>query len=176
VRAAELRIELGQVCDGRTQPLPDQGALLGLDDRYYLRIESRTERLLFAHVLGVNARGKITILTHFAHGGIALDRRNPSVTLGQRADGAVVGVGLRWPEGLPRTDVARLTELFVITTSTVTELSSLETRDLAGYRSGGNALHAALAGLTGGLYRDASAGDPRDGFAIKRLSFLISSG
>jgi Caspase domain len=174
VRASELAIELGIVRDGRRRPLPDHGALLGLHDRYYLSIERRGDSPLFVHVLGINARGKVALLTQFARGGVALDRRNPAVTLGQRADGAVVGVGLRWPDGLPRTDLARLTELVVIAMPSSTDLAGLETRELVVHRNAGNSLQRALARLCDGVYRDLGAAGPLDGFSVKRLSILLA--
>jgi len=173
IRADALAIELGTVQDGRKRPLPDHGAVLGLRDRYYLNLELRVQRPLFVHVLNLSARGKLTLLTHFARGGVVLDRGHPAVLIGQRADGAVIGVGLRWPDGLPRSGLPRLTEFIVIATPTITDLSGLETRELMGMRSGGNQLQRALAQLCDGRYRDASGLGARDGFLVKRLSVLL---
>jgi len=176
VAASELAIELGTVHAGHARQLPDHGGVVTLHDRYYLSIERRGPRSLFAHVLDLSPRGKITLLTHFARGGVALDRRNPAVMLGQRADGALVGVGLRWPDGLPRSGGPRLMELVVIATPTTTELSGLETRELAVARSTANPLHRALAELCDGSYRDASSGHALEGFLVKRLSVLLDPG
>jgi hypothetical protein len=180
VLAGELAIELGTVRDGQTRRLPDHGGVLGLADRYYVRIERLGQRPLFVHVLNLSARGKLTLLTHFARGGVVLDRRNPSIMIGQRADGALVGVGLRWPEGLPRSGMPRLTEFVVIATPTTTDLSGLETRELAVTRSGGNQIQRMLAQLCDGKYRGGSGtGAPNgalDGFLVKRLSVLLDPG
>jgi hypothetical protein len=175
VFASELAIQLGTVHDGQTRRLPDHGAVLGLRDRYYVNLERRGQRSLFVHVLNLSARGKITLLTHFARGGVVLDRHHPSVMIGQRADGAVLGVGLRWPEGLPRTGLPRITEFVVIATPTISDLSGLETRELAVMRSGGTQLQRALAQLCDGKYRAAS-GPGLDGFLVKRLSILLDPG
>ena len=176
VLASELVIELGTVDGGHTRPLPDHGAVLGLRDRYYVSIERRGQRPLFVHVLNLSARGKITLLTHFARAGVVLDRHNPAVMIGQRADGAVLGVGLRWPEGLPRTGLPRVTEFVVIATPTISDLSGLETRELVVTRSGqGTQLERALAQLCDGRYRGASGGG-LDGFLVKRLSVLLDPG
>jgi len=180
VLAGELAIELGTVDDGQTRRLPDHGSVLGLADRYYVRIERLGQRPLFVHVLNLSARGKLTLLTHFARGGVVLDRSNPSVMIGQRADGTLVGIGLRWPEGLPRNSMPRLTELVVIATPTTTDLSGLETRELAVTRSGGNQIQRMLAQLCDGKYRSGSTtGAPDgalDGFLVKRLSILLDPG
>jgi hypothetical protein len=173
VLAGELAIELGTVRDGRPRPLPDHGGVLGLRDRYYVSVERRGQRTLFVHALTISARGKIAVLTHFARGGVALDRRNPSVMLGQRADGAILGVGLRWPDGLPRTGLPRLTEFVVIATPAITDLSGLETRDPVVMRSGASQLQGALAQLCDGNYRASSAGG-LDGCFVKRLSILLA--
>jgi hypothetical protein len=174
VQTTELAIDLGIVSAETSQRLPDHGAVLGLGDRYCLRIEQRTRRTLFVHALNLSARGKITLLTHFALGGRALDRRSPSVTIGERADGALVGVGLRWPDGLPRHGLPRLTEFIVIATLTTTDLSGLETRDATTWRSDGNELERALAQLWGGTYRGERRPGPLDGFLVKRLSVLLT--
>jgi hypothetical protein len=175
VLASELAIELGTVLDGQTRRLPDHGGVLGLHDRYYVKLERRGQRTLFVHLLNISARGKLTLLTHFARGGVVLDRHRPAVLIGQRADGAVLGVGLRWPEGMPR-DGARLTEFMVIATLGVTDLSGLETRELVVTRSGGNQLQRALAQLCNGASRGAGEAGPLDGFLVKRCSILLDPG
>jgi len=180
VAAAELAIELGTVHEGRTRRLPDHGGVLGLRDRYYVTIERRGQRSLFVHVLNVSARGKVALLTHFARGGVALDRRSPSITLGQRADGALGGVGVRWPEGLPLTGTPRLTELVVIATPALSDLSGLETRELVVTRGGGSQIQRALAALCDGKSRDVSGSGAQnhalDGFFVKRLSLSLDPG
>jgi hypothetical protein len=175
VLASELAIELGTVHDGQTRRLPDHGSVLGLHDRYYVKLERRGQRTLFVHLLSISARGKLTLLTHFASGGVVLDRHRQAVLIGQRADGAILGVGLRWPEGMPR-DGARLTEFMVIATLCVTDLSGLETRELAVTRSGSNQLQRVLAQLCNGAYRGAGGAGPLDGFLIKRCSVLLDPG
>jgi hypothetical protein len=174
VQATELAIDLGTVSAGTSRRLPDHGAVLGLGDRYCLRIEQCTRRTLFVHALSLSARGTITLLTHFARGGRALDHRSPSITIGARADGALIGVGLHWPDGLPRHGLPRLTEFIVIATLTTTDLSGLETRDAMTWRSDGNELERVLAQLWGETYRGESCPGPLDGFLVKRLSFLLA--
>jgi hypothetical protein len=154
--------------------LPDHGGVLGLRDRYYVNLELRGQRTLFVHALTISARGKIALLTHFARGGIVFDRRHPAAMLGQRADGAIVGVGLRWPEGLPRTGMPRLTEFFVIATPVISDLSGLESRDPVVMRSGGTRLQRTLAQLCDGNHRGASNAGALDGFLVKRLSILLA--
>jgi hypothetical protein len=171
--ARALAIQLGRVRDAHPHPLPDHGALLALRDRYYLTLERQSDSPLFVHVLSINARGKLALLTHFAREGVPLGRRHPTVTLGQRADGALLGVGLRWPGGLPTTGAARLLELVVIATLGKTDLSGLETRELVVGRHGGNALQRMLGGLCDGVYRDMHGDSPLDAFLVKRLSFSI---
>jgi hypothetical protein len=177
VHATELAIELGIVHEGRMRRLPDHGAVVGPDDRYYVNIERRGWRLLFVHVFNINARGTVTLLTQFERGGVALDRRNPSVTLGRRPDGTLAGVGLCWPKGLPSNGLPRLAELVVIATPVATNLSGLETRELAIARNGGNQLQRALGELCDGKCRDAvprcAPEHTMDGFLVKRLSVLL---
>jgi hypothetical protein len=176
VRADELAVELGTVHDGKIRRLPDHGEVLGLHDRYYLKLESRGHRPLFVHVFNINARGKLTMLSHFARGGVVLDRHHLAVLIGQRAIGAVNGVGLRWPEGLPGGGLPRLTEFMVIATLSVTDLSGLETRELAVVRNGGNQLQRVLAQLCYGGHRGTGSAGPLDGFLVKRCSVLLDPG
>jgi Caspase domain len=176
VLAGELTIELAMISEGRRRRLPDHGAVLGLCDRYCVNIERRGHRTLFVHVLNISARGKVALLTDFERGGVALDSHAPSLMIGQRSDGTLVGVGLRWPDGLPSNGMPRLTEFVVIATTATTDLSGLETRDLTAMRSGGTLLERTLAQMCEGGYlaaRDASA---LDGFLVKRLSILLTPG
>ena len=170
VDAAEVAITLGAVRDGQRHPLPDHGFVFALGDRYYVDIRNRGQRTLFVHLLGINARGKITLLTHFAHRGVALDVHARSVTIGQRADGALVGVGLRWPEGLPAQGLPRLTELVVVATRDQVDISVLET-EVAILRGGGGEVTSAPDVLCNRRYRSPGA---LDGFFLKRLSILLA--
>lgn len=170
VHATEVSIELGVVADGQKQPLSCHGTVLGLQDRYYVHIETRTQRTIFVHLLCLSANAKIRLLTHFACSGVALDPRARSLTVGRRADGAFVGVGLRWPEGVPETGVPKLTELVVIATLTATDLSCLETREGSIAQRGSDASSSAIDVLCGATQRGNGA---LDGFYVKRLSFLL---
>jgi hypothetical protein len=176
VLASELAVELGTVHDGQTRRLPDHGGVLGLSDRYYLKLERRGHRPLFVHVLNISARGKLTMLTYFARGGVVLDRHCAAVSIGQHSSGVVTGVGLRWPEGMTRNGLPRLTEYMVIATLGVTDLSGLETRELAVKRDGGSPLQRVLAQLCNGAYRGTGSAGPLDGFLVKRCSVLLDPG
>ena len=177
VFASELSIELGVVHDGQPRRLPHHGGQLQLRDRYYLNVERRGPRTLFAHVLAINARGKITLLTQFSRGGVVLDRDKPSLNLGLRQDGTLGGVGMRWPDGLPVSSGPRLTELVVLATPMTSDLSGLETRDVIVGRNSGTRLQRALAELCDGTRRDACiAPHGPDGFFVKRLSVSLDPG
>jgi hypothetical protein len=140
-----------------------------------VNVERRGQRTLFVHAVSINARGKITLLNHFARGGVALESHKPSVMIGQRSDGAIGGVGLRWPDGLPRNGMSRLTEIVVIATPVTTDLSGLETRDLGDMRKDGTRLQSVLAQLCDGMCRGVtSSASALDGFFLKRLSFLLT--
>lgn len=173
VPAGELDVELGIVRNGKIERNMEHGSVFALHDRYYVKVEIRGQRPLFVHVLNISARGKVKLLTDFERGGMLLDHREPSVVLGQRADGALLGIGLRWPEGLPKAGLPRLTELIVIAAPTATDLTGLETRELVVTRDGRNQLQQRLAQLCDGKYRSGAAGGALDGFYLKRLSFLL---
>lgn len=174
--ASEVAIELGIVRDGRPVPLADHGAIFALRDCYYLNIVRVGQRTVFVHVLNFSATGKVTLLTQFNRRGVVLDHRAPSVMLGQRTDGAILGVGVHWPEGLPRSDVPLLMELVVIVTLTAVDLSGLETGHFASTRDSGNSLSRILAELCDGAYRGGVQAPALDGFLVKRVSILLDSG
>src|SRR6185436_6401830 len=158
VYAAELEFELGTVEAGAQRPLPDHGAALGLRDRFYIQIKNRGHRQLFAHVLNIGLQGTVALLTRkIAPAGISI-QGGQTFVLGKRADGALPGIGIGWPAGLPRAGFPRVDEYFVIVTSSMTDLSMLETptvRAQGARRGGGTKLQALLAQLHDGATRDA---------------------
>ena len=174
VHERELEIELGTVQRGLPSKLPDHGAMLGLRDRLYVKIANKAHRRLFAHVFNIGVRGKVTLLTRFAPAGVALDRGDPAFVLGESNSGALEGLGLTWPVGLPVSDGPRLDEVVVIVTTAQTSLHGLETQEvLATTRGHGTRLQDTLAQLQDGLTRDVSGGPPPEGFFVKRLSYLL---
>jgi Caspase domain len=174
VCAGEVSVELGAVEHGRAIALPDSGAAIGLSDRIYIKVATNAQRRLYVHVFNVGVRGKVTLVSSFAPAGVALDPGDPGFVLGRRPDGALLGLGLHWPKGLPRDTFPRVDEYTVIITTSKVGLQCLETRDfLPTERNKGRLLQELLAQLHDGLLRDACGDETRDGFLVKRLSFLL---
>jgi hypothetical protein len=177
VRGEELDIEFGMVEHGQLRKLADHGAAVGLRDRLYVRITSRSRRRLFVHVFNVGVRGKVTLLTE-EPAGVALDDTRRELVLGEgdrhtRA-GAIEGLRLYWPEGLPRDGVPRVDELVVIATTTATDLRCFETREfLPVTRGEPTPLQQLLAQLHSGAPRAVTRGPADEGYLIKRLSYLL---
>jgi hypothetical protein len=173
VSADALRVTWGTVKDGHPSEQPDHGALVGLGDRIYVRIENRGPDALHVHVFNVGTQGKVTRLTDFATLGVPVPAKL-GYTLGAVDGVGLTGHGLVWPKGLPR-DTPRRDEIVVIATIQPVDLAALETdhRLVRGARG-----EAGLRGLIeqvrrGGL-RSAAPPGPSDGFVVVRRSFELA--
>jgi len=174
VYASELELEWGAVERGEPRPMPEHGGSLGLHDRFYVRLRSKAQRPLFAHVFDIGLRGKIKLLTSFSPTGVPLYHGDPDFVLGRHPDGRLAGIGLGWPAGMPRGTFPRLEQLVVIVTTERVGLQSLETTEaLAVPRSAGSKLQTLLAQLQDGLARDVGDETPMEGFLVKRISFSL---
>src|SRR5262249_32276574 len=153
---------------------PERGGGLALRDKLYVRIRRKGQRELYAHIFNIGLRGKVTLLTAFAPAGVVLNSNEPEFVLGRRADGALLGLNLSWPQGMPRETFPRVDEIVVIVTSTRTSLRSLETvEQLVTMRGAGSKLEAMLAQLQDGLTRNMRGAESIDGFLLKRLMYLL---
>lgn len=176
VRRDEVAIELGVIDGGKKLPLVGPHAALGLRDRFYLQVCNRGARRLFAHVVNLGLQGTVTLLTGtIAPSGIALDAGDPPFVLGRRADGSLPGIGIVWPDGLPRTGAPRRDEYLVIVTSSPMSLAILERRvhQAPATRGERSPLQALLGQLRDGQLRDAALDEATDGFLVQRLSYLL---
>jgi Caspase domain len=129
VHADEIAVELGVVEGGRQRPIAPHGAALGLGDRIYVQVKHAARRRLYVHVFNVGLRGKISLLTRFAPAGVALDRGDAPLILGQTHLRGLAGLGLAWPDRLPRV-APRLDEIFIVAATTPGSLAMLETREV----------------------------------------------
>jgi hypothetical protein len=176
VKPSEVEIEWGTVEAGRLRPMPATGGQLALGDRIYVQIRNTSHRRLFAHVLNIGLRHRVSMLTAEAPSGVLIDPGQPGHIVAEGVDpGSVRGLELVWPDGLPR-DVARIDELIVIITTTRTNLQALETHDAPAPSSarGTSALPDLVAQLVDGQPRDvAGATSPADDFLISRMWYLL---
>jgi hypothetical protein len=171
VRADELAIAWGTVDRGQPRRMAEHGSALALGDKVYVTITRKAQRTLHAHIFNIGLRGKIRLLTHADPAGVALSRERPDFVLGQSANGAVLGVPLSWPAGMPREGFPRTDELVVIVTSTPVSLRSLETVEHpVATRGAGSKLQDLLAQLQDGRPCNLRGSEPLDGFYMKRLS------
>jgi hypothetical protein len=177
VHRSEVEIEWGVVSGGEPRRMPESGGSIGLRDRIYVKLRSRAQRQLFAHVFNIGLRGKITLLTRFAPSGVPL-RYGEDHVLGQRHDGTLLGIGVGWPPEMPTATFPRVDELIVIVSTTQVSLQGLETTEhLAAKRGGGTKLQELLAQLQDGLARnvtrDVGSAYEVEDYLIKQLSFLL---
>jgi len=170
----ELRIEIGTVEHARPQRLPDRGAPLGLRDRLYVKVTSRSRRRLFVHIFNIGVRGKVTLLTRYAPTGVVLDAGGPALVLGESPDGVLGGLRLIWPHGLPKSSFPRIDEVVVIATTAAVSLHDFETHETVPVRrNNATVLQATLAQLHDGVRKELDLEPQVDGFLMKRLSYLL---
>lgn len=170
VAATEVEIEQGHVVGGTQSPLPDVGANLGERDRLYVRVKNVSDRRLFVHLLNIGLRGRIKLSSANVAGlGIQLDPEDQFV-FGER-DNLLAGIGLTWPDGLPRQSFPREDQVVVIVTTIAIDLRGLETQEFVpATRNAGTPLEALLGQLQDGLTRSAES---VDGFHVKLMSYLL---
>jgi hypothetical protein len=167
-------VEWGTVDAGAGVVQPAHGALLGLDDTIYVRVDNQGDREVFIHLFNVGVRGKITRLSTSTTLGAPV-RSGASVTFGAVDGRGLVGFSLRWPDGLP-TDTPRRDEILVVATSRPVDLGVLETAQaIAGpaVTRGDDGLRQLLGQLHRGGTRAADRSALTQGFALVRRSFQL---
>lgn len=173
----EVDLEIGVVDSGVQRPFRQVQAALGLRDRYYIQVTSRSPRQLFVHIFNIGLQGTVRLLTkHIAPSGNSIQRGDPPLVFGQSFDHRLVGREILWPKDLPRDGIPRPDEYFVVITSSRVNLSVLETQaHVPGetQRAPGTKLQDLLAQLHDGLSRDDGDGEPMEGFYVERLAFLL---
>jgi hypothetical protein len=174
VSGHEVEIEIGTVEHGRGIPLAERGAALGLADRLYVKVASKAQRRLFAHVFNIGVRGKVTLLTPHAPTGVVLDAGGPPLVLGRSAQGTLTGLRLIWPDRLPRGSFPRIDEVIVIVTTAAVNLHDFETQErLPAHRGRASQLQATLTQMYDGAGKEIELGAELDGFLVRRLSYLL---
>lgn len=131
IAAGELEISWGLVIDGKASRAFTHGAVLTLDDRIYLRIRNVSARNLFVQLFHIDAQGRISLVSGAAMTGVHLAPQQQIGFGNAPDDRRLVGLGLDWPDTLPRS-AARLDTLVVIATTRATDLRMLETSPPAG--------------------------------------------
>lgn len=170
VPAEACALSWGVVERGVAHPQPASGALLGLGDRIYVRLDNRSpDTTVYAHVFNVGLRDEVVRLSASAVLGIPL-RPGDSYTLGEVAGQGLVGLRLSWSAALGR-DAPRADRLYAIATTTPTDLGALETaqRVVQTVTAKGGSPLARLGARSFGIAR--SADD--DGFVAARADFLL---
>jgi len=156
VSAGEVDVEWGVVEAGHMQRKPDRGCMLGLRARVYVKVVSRAQRPLFAHVFNIDPRGTVKLLTqNLAAAGVPLHQERSELVLGRSDHGTPEGLTLEWPVDLPR-EHPRIEELVVIVTAMPASLRWLEHQGQLGARDGPDPIMTVL-----------------DGFLVRRLSWVL---
>jgi caspase domain-containing protein len=175
VLARELAIDWGVIDDGAMRSLPDHGVALGLKDRIYCRVKNTAKRDLHVHIFNLGLSGEITLLTRYAPAGIHLGH-GAEVNLGEGHDGTLVGLGLSWPDGLPKETFPRIDTILVIATTAPANLTSLETQAGVTRRArsmGMSGLQQLVAQLQDGGTRGARVQPQLDGYFAKQLTYFL---
>ncbi len=156
VSASEVDVEWGVVEAGHMQRKPDRGCMLGLRARVYVKVASRAQRPLFAHVFNIDPRGTVKLLTqNLAAAGVPLHQERSELVLGRSDHGTPEGLTLEWPGDLPR-EHPRIEELVVIVTAMPASLRWPEHQEQLGARHGPDPSMTML-----------------DGFLVRRLSWVL---
>ncbi len=168
--ARHVDIELGLVENGAPRAIAQTGVPIALGDRPYVRVRNTAQQTLYIHIFNVGVRGKVTLLTGFAAAGIQLAKNDEYILGTDEASGALEGLQLTWPDGLPRASFPRIDELFVIATTARVNLSALETQQFVSATRGvGPQLQDLFAQVQDGLTRDIGGAPKLDTFLVKRL-------
>jgi hypothetical protein len=172
-----LDIEWGVVENGQPRRLPDQGASIGCGDRIYIKVKNSGQEARYVHVFNVGVRGKVQLLTKKnSPSGYALNNDVPELALGER-NGKLLGLPIKWPEGLPDQSLPRTDSLYVFVTEKRVSLDQLET--LESFPNGGKralkgtGLQDLLAQVQDGMHRDVDLDEPTEGFLVKQLSYEL---
>ncbi|MEJ7598630.1 MAG: protein kinase [Kofleriaceae bacterium] len=166
----EVDISLGTVIDGQRRPLPARRSALALSDRLYVRVENRSQRVLYAHLFNIGLQGRIARVER-SHTGIKLhpgaDHHEP--------DDPDQAFTISWPAALPTT-TPRFEELVAIVTDRPLYLGGLENDSSRGRsRSTSNdGLQDLLDQLHDGEARRVGDRDDTAAFFVSRLPFLVA--
>lgn len=177
VLADEIEIEWGMVEQQQRRPMSPQGAPARAGDMLYVRVKTRAQRALFAHVFNIGLRGHIASLTSFAPAGVRLDGDDPEIVLGEAQDGTLVGLPLSWPDEIPGDRGPRRDEVIVIVTSEPADLRELTTADRrSDSRAAGSALEELIGQLRSGRPRSTRGEQAIDVFFVQWLWYLLHPG
>ncbi|PTL82495.1 hypothetical protein DAT35_16925 [Vitiosangium sp. GDMCC 1.1324] len=169
-----LDIEWGRVFAGLTRRLPSVGACLHAGERLYVRLRNRGRSRIYVSVFDVGVSGCITLLNTSQPSGLVLGPEGVE-TLGARPDGALVGLELDWPAGVPPAG-ERPESLVVIASDAPVDLRLLETPGSRMVRATALSLQRLLQGFEVGTTRAASVqggGSLRVTYAVKHIRFWL---
>lgn len=125
IASSAIECELGLFVDGERRSLPDSGAAVSCGDQLYCRVVNRSAAALYVHAFSVGLRGSVTALSSNEK-----LQAGDELFVGNPRGEAPQGLQPEWPEGLPTT-IPGVDSILIIATTTPTDLSMLETTELA---------------------------------------------
>jgi len=172
---ATLDVAVGRVVNGQRVPV-EEGETVHVGDRQFISVENAGFAPVYVAVLGIDAAHECQLLLRRAPRGQRLAPKD-GVILGESASGALLGVELSWPEGLPR-DRPRRESLIVIAAEEEQDFMLLTTG--SGTRGGArSALERRLQQIRAGTprARGDSGGGAGDGggteYLLRRIDYQL---
>jgi hypothetical protein len=154
-------VEWGLVRGGRPHPLPLTGQAVDVGEPIYVKVRNDSRHHdLFVSLVDIGVAYSITVLTHFARGGVPLRPGEKYVFGTDFRDGTLNGERLLWPQALSRATPRPETVLVFITSEhhdiSILEQSSAGVRAATRNRS---PLDQMLVHLGAGVARDLLSAD-----------------
>jgi hypothetical protein len=173
---ATVAIAVGRIVNGQRVPV-EEGETIQVGDRQFISVENAGFEPVYVAVLGIDAAHDIQLLLRRAPRGQRLAPRE-GLVLGENASGALLGVELSWPDGIPR-DRPRRESLIVIAAEEEQDFLLLTT----GTRSRGgaaSALEQRLDQIRAGAPRSRGARGGGDGggteYLLRRIDYQLDPG
>ncbi|HEY8923181.1 MAG TPA: hypothetical protein VIU64_02300, partial [Polyangia bacterium] len=170
---ATLDITVGRVVNGQRVPI-EENETLHVGDRQFISVENAGFAPVYVAVLGIDAAHECQLLLRRAPRGQRLAPKE-GVIVGENASGALLGVELSWPDGIPR-DRPRRESVIVIAADDEQDFMLLTTA--SGARGGaGSALERRLAQIRAGTSRSRGAGAGSDAggseYSLRRIDYQL---
>jgi hypothetical protein len=125
-----FELEAGFVVDHEARPVRERPLVTFLDSRPYVRLRNTSTDLLFLHLFDVGVAGRIHRVTTASPSGLVI-KPGATHTVGTIETGALEGLQIGWPDGVPRA-APRLETFVVVVTAEPQDLRGVEQEGVSG--------------------------------------------
>jgi hypothetical protein len=180
---AAIEVTWGRVENGTPYELLTSGEVLSVGARLFVRLTNKHPRKqkLYVSIFDIGVAQRIQLLTNAWPGGYELER-DEMFTLGEDANGKLIGLELGWSSAIPE-DTVRTESLVVIVTERPCDLTVVETPGAKGLWRTGNTRGAHTESRLQQLVRQFQYGVTRDAklptyetecHLVRHISFELS--